>query len=374
MGRHQANNKKLSLNEDLGFRFSTPAPSQQHQHQQHQQHQHYQRPRSNSYNSNRRRNNNNSSNNNKSSFIPQDRTAARRKANSAMFYLHTSADHVFYLTRQNHHKLPNSNRNNSNNQYSFSGSDNPVSWESVRIVKQLVPIDDKVNKTAAAISSSSCLYCPICLDDDFTCARITKCGHTFCLPCILHHVQSSTNPNHHVKCPCCSIPILMDDLRPVQIETTQSPQLQKTIRLVKLHRDKTCSTPYIPIPGFPKHCSPNAAPCMGDPDERYSRFSYVDPLIHQKLLMNNQEELNKKHRQYLTSSSSTTTKTESGGGISSSSTSLEQFFLKMALEVVTTELRKAKDESTEEMILKEAYRDPIKGFYQPQKHSKSLYH
>lgn len=328
MGRHQTN-KKQSLNEDLNFRFSTPAPSQQLQQQQ--------RPRSNSYN---RRNN--ASHQTRST--PQDRTSARRKANSAMFYLHNSADHVFFLTRQNSNKL-----SNTGAQHSFTGSDNPVAWEAVRIVKEIVPLQ---TKTTTRMS-----FCPICLDD-FSCARITKCGHAFCLPCILHHVHSSTNPNHHVKCPCCSIPILINDLRPVQFESKIQPQLQEPIRLIKLHREKSCPTPYLPMPGFDKHSSPNAIPCMGEPDESYSRFNYIDPMMYQALLEANQDEL--KRYEVLVLSSK-----EGNNG-------LEHFFVQMSLERLDKEIKQAKAEFVEEMRLKETFKDPIKGFYQLQPSNKEL--
>ncbi|KAI2512251.1 ubiquitin-like protein transferase [Fragilaria crotonensis] len=99
----------------------------------------------------------------------QDRLSARRKASSQMFPLHSSAYHGFSLTRK------------SKQEYSFKGHDTPVSWESVRIVKYLCPATDAHNVTDSQET------CPICLDN-FTCPRITKCGHCFCL--LPHAAQS----------------------------------------------------------------------------------------------------------------------------------------------------------------------------------------
>lgn len=132
----------------------------------------------------------------------QDRASARRRANSANFYLHSSPDHSFALTRRSSSKIQ------GGSAYTFSGCDSPVAWESVRVVKHSIPIDTR--------SDSEEIACPICLSV-YLCARVTKCGHSFCLPCLLRHVQSysASNPYKEVKCPCCSISLLVEDLRPV---------------------------------------------------------------------------------------------------------------------------------------------------------------
>jgi hypothetical protein len=313
MGRQSSNKNKQSATDLLGFHFSTPAPSQLQQPQRH------------------------GHNENRSKHRPiqnsaQDRASARRKANAAMFYLHTSADHCFYLTRQTHSKL-------NPAKYSFAGSDNAVSWDSVRIVKQLMALSGN-EKTDESPS------CPICLCE-FVCPRITKCGHVFCLSCLLHHVHSNTNPNHHVRCPCCSSPLLIQDLRAVIMETTISPTPQKSIHLVKLHREKTCSSPYIPVPGYSKHSHPACAPCMGDPDDRYCRFNYLNSAVYLSLLQNHQTELLQEVQ-------------------STPNTSLDHVFSTMALEIVAKDIQQAYQESGEEMSLQEDIIKPTSGFYQPQ--------
>jgi len=131
----------------------------------------------------------------------QDRAFARKKASPAFFSLYSSPDYAFVLTRRSHSKVQ------GGSPYTFSGCDSPVSWESVRIVKHFVPLEDGRDIT-----------CPICLSD-LVCPRVTKCGHIYCLSCIVHHVQSHAASNLYsdVSCPCCSLPLALGDIRPVMM-------------------------------------------------------------------------------------------------------------------------------------------------------------
>ena len=125
----------------------------------------------------------------------QDRAAARRKAHALMFPLHASAHHSFALTRQPCGKA-------TSQTSSFRGCDEPVSWESVRWVMERVVLTNTSPENATPT-------CPICLSP-FVCPRITKCGHSFCLPCLLRHlhVSAQTNPYQACKCPCCGLGVL----------------------------------------------------------------------------------------------------------------------------------------------------------------------
>ncbi|RUP45481.1 hypothetical protein BC936DRAFT_148111 [Jimgerdemannia flammicorona] len=58
--------------------------------------------------------------------------------------------------------------------------------------------------------------CPICLTPP-TSARVTKCGHTFCLPCVLHYLELNENPKKQWrKCPICWDAIYARDLKSVR--------------------------------------------------------------------------------------------------------------------------------------------------------------
>ncbi|KAI8643066.1 hypothetical protein BD408DRAFT_451407 [Parasitella parasitica] len=66
------------------------------------------------------------------------------------------------------------------------------------------------------ISSSETQLCPICLSPP-TAARVTKCGHIYCLPCILHYLALRESKRNWRKCPICWDSIYEADLKPVRI-------------------------------------------------------------------------------------------------------------------------------------------------------------
>ncbi|KAG2229889.1 hypothetical protein INT48_001324 [Thamnidium elegans] len=67
------------------------------------------------------------------------------------------------------------------------------------------------------ISSSESQLCPICLSPP-NAARVTKCGHIYCLPCILHYLALRENTKRlWRKCPICWDSIYQADLKPVRI-------------------------------------------------------------------------------------------------------------------------------------------------------------
>ncbi|KAI8147314.1 hypothetical protein BJV82DRAFT_664560 [Fennellomyces sp. T-0311] len=63
--------------------------------------------------------------------------------------------------------------------------------------------------------------CPICLSPP-TAARVTKCGHTYCLPCILHYLELRDPKKQWRKCPICWDPVYERDFKPVQILHTSA--------------------------------------------------------------------------------------------------------------------------------------------------------
>ena len=263
-----------------------------------------------------------------------------------MFPLHCSANHGFVINRGVHEKKS-STGSSADIRKSFSGGDEPVSWNSsVRLVKHF---------------SSDVETCPICLDH-FACARITKCGHCFCLTCLIRHIQCSAFQDGP-KCPCCSASLHLDDVRSVQFFTVSPPRteeldskprgknnrrpnhrssLGKKMRFVKLHRTKGCSSPFLPHPDQPRRSSPIALPSQSDPDARFSRFNYIEPDLLIENLGRDIEELKR-------------LPTEGD---------MFEVCRNLAIEFVATELHRAMAEASAEREIKERFAGISSGVYQ----------
>ncbi|KAJ2125803.1 hypothetical protein IW147_000574 [Coemansia sp. RSA 720] len=103
--------------------------------------------------------------------------------------------------------------------------------------------------------------CPICLSPPIA-ARVTRCGHVFCLPCILRHIAcNSDGKRHDIKCPICWYAISSDELLPVHFWATQyvagkpesvpvhlgaatiAPSMHITMQLMKRLRGSTICLP-----------------------------------------------------------------------------------------------------------------------------------
>jgi len=96
---------------------------------------------------------------------------------------------VFYPRTDDQFLLPSHNKEeNRNNHRIASDQQFEQWWESVKIVRCHVPL----NETAES-NSSFLERCPICLDEELVSPFIAPCGHAFCLPCVLGYLNSVTN-------------------------------------------------------------------------------------------------------------------------------------------------------------------------------------
>lgn len=75
---------------------------------------------------------------------------------------------------------------------------------------------DTVEQVLLIASSEEEQACPICLSPP-SAARVTKCGHVFCLPCVLHYLALRENKRQWRKCPICWDAIYERDIKPVKL-------------------------------------------------------------------------------------------------------------------------------------------------------------
>ncbi|XP_015434726.1 PREDICTED: RING finger protein 10 [Dufourea novaeangliae] len=91
--------------------------------------------------------------------------------------------------------------------------------------------------------SSECLSCPICLGMPVA-GKMTRCGHVYCWPCILHYLSLSDKSWR--KCPICYELIQKSDLKSVT-EIMQSPLNSGDIVTLRLMRRERGSLLAVPV-------------------------------------------------------------------------------------------------------------------------------
>lgn len=91
-----------------------------------------------------------------------------------------------------------------------------------------------VEVVLCSASGGSIDDCPICFSPPVA-ARVTRCGHVFCAPCILRHVE--TYVDRSVRCPLCFAPAKPDDLRSVQFVVSGSVAVGDVVSMSLLKRD-----------------------------------------------------------------------------------------------------------------------------------------
>jgi len=86
-------------------------------------------------------------------------------------------------------------------------SDELVDWQSVCRVDLLCEEHPK---------------CPICLDEDMVVPKVTRCGHIFCLPCIMRYFISIQDQNGKQRCPVCIESTSPEELTSVRFQMTRT--------------------------------------------------------------------------------------------------------------------------------------------------------
>lgn len=105
-----------------------------------------------------------------------------------------------------------------------------------------------------ASAQSQSTNCPICLTEPVA-PRMAKCGHIFCLPCLIRYMHSTDENNpfpekkaRWKKCPICWDSVYMSDIRPVRWFTGQEGQPPQEggdiiLRLVARQHGSTLALP-----------------------------------------------------------------------------------------------------------------------------------
>ncbi|XP_060926922.1 RING finger protein 10 [Limanda limanda] len=102
----------------------------------------------------------------------------------------------------------------------FTDPDTLVNWDCVQQVR---------------IYSHEVPSCPICLFPPLA-ARITKCGHIFCWPCMLHYL--SLSDKSWSKCPICYEAVIIADLKSVVAMETRQYAVGDVITMRLMRREK----------------------------------------------------------------------------------------------------------------------------------------
>lgn len=106
-----------------------------------------------------------------------------------------------------------------------------------------------------ASSQSQVTSCPICLSDPVA-PRMAKCGHIFCLSCLIRFMNSSSSEEESKsskgprwkKCPICEDSIYLHETRPVRFYAGQESPLPRVgddvvLRLMARNADSTLALP-----------------------------------------------------------------------------------------------------------------------------------
>lgn len=106
-----------------------------------------------------------------------------------------------------------------------------------------------------ASSQSQVASCPICLSDPVA-SRMAKCGHIFCLSCLIRFMNSSSNDDESKsnrgprwkKCPICEDSVYLHETRPVRFYAGQESPLPRVgddviLRLMARNAGSTLALP-----------------------------------------------------------------------------------------------------------------------------------
>ena len=122
--------------------------------------------------------------------------------------------------------------------------------------------DDVIQILASADTQST--NCPICLSVPVA-PRMAKCGHIFCLPCLIRYMHSTDDANsapdrraRWKKCPICEDSVYVSEVRPVRWFAGQEASMLREggdvlLRLLKRYPGTTLALPRDAAESYGKH-------------------------------------------------------------------------------------------------------------------------
>jgi hypothetical protein len=121
--------------------------------------------------------------------------------------------------------------------------DRPVDWDLIELIR---------------FHSNAKPHCPICLFPPDA-AKITRCGHIYCHPCILHYLSLADDallaPADAVaRCPICSDPVSASDLKSVEIVSGHEYKVGDQLSMHLMRRPRGS------LAACPVHGAPPSAP------------------------------------------------------------------------------------------------------------------
>jgi len=164
---------------------------------------------------------------------------------------------------------------------------------SVHLVDPDVPVNwDNIQEVYLKTSGSEPTSCPICLFPPIA-GKISRCGHVFCWPCILHYLALSDDDWR--KCPICYVNISKSDLKSVQAITQETLGTGSMVemRLMKRERNSTLAVP-VNHPGL------DAFPFVNDQEENKALSKLIKATPEQvlsRILIREQKELQQRYRE-----------------------------------------------------------------------------
>ena len=144
--------------------------------------------------------------------------------------------------------------------------------------------------------------CPVCLDAPQA-PRITSCGHIFCYPCLMRHLDCMKDKGRPRACPVCHTIVVKPTLRPLLWHPITEHRPGKKVTWTLLGRAKECcqlltsehSVEPLNLPTTPAEAAAylqKRIPVYGAPSSGFSRFIVETPELAEMVQQTDAADLN----------------------------------------------------------------------------------